>query len=333
MKFNTTPMTFPKFPRRLAATATVLAATAGLTACGAAGAGDDEEFPSSQIEVIVPWAAGGATDLTTRQLATLAEDTCGVRMMITNKTGAAGAVGHQAMADAEPDGYTVGAATVEVSILNHLGNTEITPEDLQGVLRFQSTPSVLAVSPDSPYQTFDDLVKGMKNGDEVRVATNGRGGIWDIAARGLAQEIGVEFKQYAPFNGSAEMIPAVLGGQVEALTPSGAEMQSQLNTGELRGLVSMSPERFEVFPDIPTTHEEGVDWDAANWFGIVVPEGTPEDRVQKLNDCFAEAARSDTFQSFMKKQGYGSEIVESEEFEQFMDDEFTRFGELVDRIY
>lgn len=317
----------------------VIVLTTGLTACGGNAEGDNaanaggDDFPSSQIEMIVPWAAGGGTDLTTRQLAAQAEDTCGTRIIISNQTGAAGATGHQAIADAEPDGYTIGTATVEVSMLNHLGNADVTPEDLQGITKFQSTPSVLAVPADSPYETFDDLVQGMESGDEVRVATNGRGGIWDLAARGLGDETGVDFTEYVPFNGAAEMIPAVLGGQVEALTPSGAEMRSQIEAGELRGLVTMSEERFEVLPDIPTTEEEGVDWKAANWFGVVAPTGTPQERVEKLSECFSEAANTEEFQSFMQEQGYGSEVVEGAEFEQFMDDEFTRFGDLVANLY
>lgn len=315
----------------LAAVAGVVALTGSLTACGGDAGGD--EFPSSQIEMIVPWAAGGGTDLTTRQLAAQAEDTCGARIIISNQPGAAGGTGHQAIANADPDGYTLGTATVEVSILNHLGNADVTPEDLQGITQFQSTPSVLAVSADSPYQTFEDIVQAAENGEQIRVATNGRGGIWDLAARGLAQEIGADFTEYVPFDGAAGMIPAVLGNQVEALTPSGAEMLSQIEGGGLRGLVTMADERFEVLPDIPTLEEVGVDWTAANWFGVVAPAGTPEDRVQILNDCFAEAANSEEFQTFMESQGYGSEVKESEEFEQFMDDEFARYEQLVADLY
>lgn len=325
--------------RSIAAVGGVFVFATGLAACGSDTGGDsaatagNDDFPSSQIEMIVPWAAGGGTDLTTRQLAAQAEDTCGTRIIISNQTGAAGATGHQAIADAEPDGYTIGTATVEVSILNHLGNADVTPEDLQGITKFQATPSILAVPADSPYETFDDLVQGVQGGDEVRVATNGRGGIWDLAARGLGEEAGVEFTEYVPFNGAAEMIPAVLGDQVEALTPSGAEMRSQIEAGELRGLVTMSEERFEVLPDIPTTKEEGVDWEAANWFGVVAPEGTPQDRVEKLSQCFSEAANTEEFQSFMQEQGYGSEVVEGDEFEQFMDDEFARYEDMVASLY
>lgn len=341
---NSTPRSNRSLRINITAVGGVIALSTVLAACGSnggsdtggngSGAADDgDDFPSSQIQMIVPWAAGGGTDLTTRQLAVQAEETCGTRIIISNQTGAAGATGHQAIADAEPDGYTIGTATVEVSILNHLGNAEVTPEDLRGIVKFQATPSVLAVSSDSDYETYEDLMEGIKNGDQIRVATNGRGGIWDLAARGLADAAGIELTEYVPFNGAAEMIPAVLGGQVEALTPSGAEMRSQIEAGELRGLVTMAEERFEVLPDIPTTEEVGIDWKAANWFGVVAPEGTPEDRVQKLSECFAEAAQTEDFQEFMKAQGYGSEVVPGEEFEKFMDEEFEQYAEMVANLY
>lgn len=321
--------------RRTGAVGAVTTLSLALAACGGDGGGDGggDDFPSSQIELIVPWAAGGGTDATSRQLAAAAEETCGTRIIISNQPGAAGATGHQAIADAEPDGYTIGTATVEVSILNHLGVAEVSPEDLQGILQFSANPSVLAVNADSPYETFDDIAQALQNGEQVRVATNGRGGIWDLAARGLGQELGTPFTEYVPFNGGAEMIPAVLGGQVESLTPSAGELLAQIESGELRGLATMADERFPALPDIPTLQEQGVDWTASNWFGIVAPEGTPDERVQALSECFAEAAQTEEFQTFMEGQGYGTVSRDADEFEQFMDEEFARYEQLVSELY
>ncbi|GAB3264139.1 tripartite tricarboxylate transporter substrate binding protein [Arthrobacter pigmenti] len=311
----------------------VVALSLGLTACGGNAGGGEDDFPSSQIEMIVPWAAGGGTDTTTRQLAAIAEETCGVGIIVSNQPGAAGATGHRAIAEAEPDGYTIGTATVEISILPHLGAADVSPKDLQGILKFQASPSMLAVAADSPYQTLDDITKALESGKKVRVATNGRGGIWDIAARGLGQEIGTPFTEYVPFNGGAEMIPAVLGGQVEALTPSAPEMRQQIEAGKLRGLAVMAEERYEPLPDVPTLKEQNVDWTASNWFGVAAPNGTPEDRIQKLSECFGEAAKSQEFKSFMDKQGFGLDLQDAAAFEQFMDEEFARYEQLVADLY
>ncbi|MFC7404196.1 Bug family tripartite tricarboxylate transporter substrate binding protein [Georgenia alba] len=305
-----------------------------LTAVAACGvSASEEEFPSEQIEIIVPWDAGGGTDLGTRQLAAAAEETCGVGMVVSNQTGGAGATGHQAMADAEPDGYTVGTATIEVTILEHLGSADVTPEDLQGVLQFQSATSVVAVPADSPYQTFADLLEAARSGEELRVATNGTGGIWDIAAAQLAEAAGFEWAERVPMDGGPGMVQATLSGDTQVLTPSGAEILAQVESGELRVLAVMGDERMDVYPDAPTLAEEGIDLEAANWFGIVAPDGVPQDRVQALSDCFHEAAQTPEFEEFMDNQGFRIVLQQADDFEAFMDEQYERHGDLTEEIY
>jgi tripartite-type tricarboxylate transporter receptor subunit TctC len=294
---------------------------------------EDEDFPTQRIEIIVPWSAGGGTDQTARQLADQAEATCGTDIIVVNREGAGGAIGHQAMADAEADGYTVGAATIEVTILNHLDAADVTPDDLHGVMRYSANPAVLSVPADSPYESLDDLIEAMEAGEQVRIATIGTGGIWDIAAGGFGQAVGVEFTERVPYDGGADMIAAALGGHVEALAPSGAESIDQIEAGDLRPLVTMAEERLDVLPDTPTTVELGIDWTAANWFGLVVPAGTPDERIQVLSDCFTEAFESEAFAEFMEAQGFGMEYLPASEFEHFMDDEFERYGALMEEIY
>ncbi|QVQ50054.1 tripartite tricarboxylate transporter substrate binding protein [Spiractinospora alimapuensis] len=309
-----------------------LVLTLALTSCGL-DAADDEEFPSRQIEVIVPWAAGGGTDQTVRQLATAAEEPCGVDIIVSNQEGGGSAIGHQAVADAEPDGYTLGAATIEVSILNHLGGAEVTPDDLQGVMKFSANPAVLSVANDSEFQSVGDLVDAMESDDTVRIATNGTGGIWDIAAGGLEVEAGAEFTERVPFDGGADMIAAVMGGQVEAIAPSGAESVDHMDAGELRPLATMAEDRLERLPDTPTLVEEGVDWTAANWFGLVVPNDVDAERVAALNECFAEAFEAEEFVDFMDTQGFVRDYLDAEQFEAFMDEEFEQYADLIDTLY
>lgn len=324
--------------RRMGAVGIVAALSLGLSACVGDDGGTDtdageSDFPTSTIQMIVPWSAGGGTDLMTRKLAALAEKTCGARIIVNNETGAAGATGHQAMADAKPDGYTIGTTTTEIAILKHLGAAEFTPEDVQGIIQFSANPALIAVSPDSPYDTFEELQAGLEAGDQVRIGTNGRGGTWDMAARGLGLELGTPFTEYVPFNGASEMIPAVLGGHVEAMSPSAGEQLQQIESGGLRGLAIMSDERFPALPDVPTLKELGVDWTLSSWIGVVAPAGTPEDRVEILGDCFGEAADSEDFQNYMTEQGNGSMSRDSAEFEQFMDDEYLRFETLIADLY
>lgn len=300
---------------------------------GSADPAAEDDFPSEQIEMIIPWAAGGGTDVMSRQLATLAEDTCGTRFVVSNQTGAAGATGHQAIADADPDGYTIGTLTTEAAILSHLGTGDFTPEDFTGLTQLAANPALLAVDAGSPYESFDDLAQALEAGEVVRAATNGRGGTWDMAARGLGQELGAHFTEYVPFNGAAEMIPAVLGGQVEALSPSAGEVLQQIQGGDLRGLAIMADERLADLPEVPTLSELGVDWTMGSWIGVAAPAGTPENRVAILDECLNEAVESEEFQSFMTEAGYPTESRDAAEFETFMDEEYTRFEEVIDAIY
>jgi tripartite-type tricarboxylate transporter receptor subunit TctC len=307
----------------------VLALT--LAGCGGAATGDGEDFPSEQIELIVPFPAGGGTDQTARQLASAAEQTCETSVIVSNREGSTGAVGHQAGADAQPDGYTAVIATAEVAMINHLGLAQITPEDIRGVMQYNFDPAALSVRADSPYETIDDFISAAENGENLTIGTSGTGGIWHISFAGMAEEAGVEFTN-VPFDGGAPAIQAVLGGQVDATSASGAEVAPQVESGELRPLVVMGEERIDILPDTPTLGEEGMDWTSGTWRGLAVPNDTPDDVVQTLNECFEEAAESEEFQQFMENNGFGMDIKPADEFEQFMDDEYERFGEVIESL-
>jgi tripartite-type tricarboxylate transporter receptor subunit TctC len=307
----------------------VLALT--LAACGDATTGDGEDFPSEQIELIVPFEAGGGTDQTARQLASAAEQTCETDVIVSNQEGSAGAEGHQAGANAQPDGYTVVVATAEIAMIEHLGLAEITPEDITGVMQYNFDPAALSVSEDSPYETIDDFISAAEAGENLSIGTSGTGGIWHVSFAGMAEEAGVEFTN-VPFDGAAPAIQAVLGGQVDATSASGAEVAPQVESGELRPLAVMGEERIDILPDTPTLQEEGIDWTSGTWRGLGVPTETPDEVVQTLNDCFEEAAQSEEFQEFMENNGFGMEITSADEFDQFMDDEYERFGEIIESV-
>ena len=316
-------------------------ASLSLVACSGNGApngseggnGQADDFPTKPIQVVVPWAAGGGTDLITRQLMTMSEKTCGTRFVVNNLTGAASASGHQAIVDAEPDGYTIGTSTTELAILSHLGTATFTPEDVTGIVQIAANPAVITVAADSPYETFAELRDALKAGDTVRAATNGRGGTWDLALRGLGLELDTPFTEYAPFNGAAEMIPAVLGGQVEVMAPSAGEVRQQIEAGAMRGLAIMSEERFDALPDVPTLKELGVDWEMGSWIGVTAPEGTPENRVDFLRECIGEVAESDEYREFLVNTGIGLADRDGAEFTDFTRSEATRFGTLISEIY
>lgn len=306
----------------------------GLAACGGGGGqggGGGDDFPSEQIELIVPWAAGGGTDQTARQLAAAAEETCGTGTIVSNQTGSTGAVGHQAAANAEPNGYTVGIATAEVAMVNHLGVADITPDDLKGVMQYNFDPAAITVGADSEYETIDDFIAAGKSGETVRIGTSGTGGIWHVSAAGMAEEVGADYT-YVPFDGAAPAIQAVLGGQIEATAASGAEVAPQVESGGLRALAVMGEEQVDVLPDTPTLQEQGIDYTSGTWRGLAVPNDTPDERVEILNECFKEAYDSSEFQDFMEQNGFGTIYKPAGEFEEFMNEEYERFGNVIESL-
>lgn len=303
-----------------------------LTACGGSGSGD-EEFPSEQIEIIVPWDPGGGTDQTARQLASAAEETCGTNIIVSNQTGSTGAVGFEAAANAQPDGYTIGLATVEISMINHLGVAEVTPEDVRGVMQYNLDPAAISVGADTEYETIEDLISAADSGENIRVGTSGTGSIWHVAFAGMAQEAGVPGSMTnVPFDGAAPAIQAVLGGQIEATSASGAEVLAQVESGDLRPLAVMGEERLDILPDTPTLQEQDIDWTIGAWRGLVVPNDTPDDAVEKLDQCFTAASKSEQFRQFMEENGFGMQRKSAPEFERFMDQEYDRFAGIIESL-
>ncbi|MDD7464936.1 MAG: tripartite tricarboxylate transporter substrate binding protein [Actinomycetaceae bacterium] len=312
----------------------VMCAVLSLSACGSSGtsAGSHATIPD-KVEVVVPWAAGGGSDNATRQLLLASEKECKTSFVVSNKTGAAGATGLEAGARAKNNGKTLTDVTAEISLLPHLGNTNISYKDFTPVMRFASISPAFVVKADSPYQTIDDLADAMKAGKSVRAGTTGRGGIWDIAAGGFEEMLGAKFTERVPYDGGASIIAAVLGGHLEVAVLAAPEALAQVKSGDLRVLAIADDQRIDVFPDVPTLKESGYEWSAQTWFGIAGPAGMSDDLVKQYGDCLKKGWDSDTYQKFLKDQGYNATYMDAADFSQFLEEKYTEFGELIPRIY
>lgn len=305
-------------------------ATAGIA--GLAGCGDlssDDEFPDQDIEMIVPWASGGGTDRTARQLADLVEDELDTSVFVTNQTGGSGSTGFNAIANSEPDGYTVGVTTVEIATINHLDIADVTPDALDPVIQYNFDPASLTVHEDAPYGTIEEFVDYAEdNPGEINVSNSGIGAIWHLAGAGFELEAGIDL-EHIGYDGGNPATTAVVNREVEATTASGAEVASQVLDGPLEALAVFGDDRLDLFPDTPTLQEAGYDFTMGAWRGLTVPEGTDEERVEVLADAFTAVYESDEFQDFMENNGFGLVYRDTEEFGAFMDDEFDRFGTII----
>lgn len=318
-------------PLRAVGAAVAAVGVLATTACG--GGGGEEAFPSDTIEMIIPYSAGGSTDVSVRQMASAAEETCGTDVIASNQTGSAGAVGFTATANAEPDGYTVGATATEVAYLQDLGFTDIGPDDLKGVMRYALNPHVYFVPADSPYQTMEELLEAAENGETISTASSGTGSVYHLAAAGLGLAAGVpdQFRNL-PFDGGSAAVQATIGGQADMTAVVLNEAVSQVDAGRLRPLAVAADERLEDLPDTPTLQELGIDWNSSSHLGLAVPAETPDERVQALDECLHEAIESEEFQQAMEEQNLNLSYLPPEEFEAYLAEMSEQYGEVIREV-
>lgn len=309
------------------------AVSLSMAACSSSDTGDGSGSIPKQVTIIVPWAAGGGSDQATRQLAIAAESTCGTKFVIQNKTGAAGATGHEAGAAAKADGATLTDITAELTILPYLGNTTASSADFEPIVRFASISPAFVVPADSKYQTIDDLMADMEAGATVRVGTTGPGGIWDIAAGGFEQETGAKFSEHVPFDGGASIIQAVLGGHLEVGVLAAPEVVAQYQSGDLRVLAIADDQRAEILPDVPTLKEQGIEWATRTWFGFAAPAGTDAQVVSSYEKCFQEAWDTAEYQEFIKNKGFNAAFLDAAGFKEFLAEQDSTNEQLVNELY
>ncbi|UPV76618.1 tripartite tricarboxylate transporter substrate binding protein (plasmid) [Halorussus limi] len=305
-------------------------ATVGATGVTGA-AGQQSEFPSGEIRLIVPWAAGGGTDRTARKLASLAENQTDASYFVTNITGGSGSAGFRRAANAKPDGTTVGVLTVEVCTISHLNISNIRPDDFAPVMQYNFDPASLTVHQDAPYDTVEGFVKHVKNqSGQLAFSNSGIGAIWHLSAAMFAQEAGISNKvKHVGYDGGAPAAKAVASGEVDATTTSAAEVAPLVKDGPLKILGVMGENRVNIFPETKTLQEQGFNVKSGAWRGLGVPVKTPENRVNALNEAFKSVYDSKEFKTFMKNNGFGMVYRSSDEYDQFMQSEYKRFGDLI----
>ncbi|GAA2033589.1 tripartite tricarboxylate transporter substrate binding protein [Yaniella flava] len=314
---------------RLGLAGSAIFALAALTACGDNGNAD--EFPSDTVELIIPYAAGGSTDVSLRLMADIAEETCGTTFIASNQTGSAGAVGFSATSNAEPDGYTVGATATELSILHQMGVADIAPEDLKGVMRYALNPHVMFVPADSPYDSIDDVIDAAENGETINAATPGTGSAAHLSLEGLALEADIPGAfTNVPFDGDATALQAVMGGNADLIMMTMGTALPQVEAGAIKAIAVAGEERFDELPDTPTLIESGVDWETGAHLGLAVPPETPDETVDVLHECLHEAIQDDRYVEGMADQNLAIDHLPPAEFEQYLQDLEEQFGAIIE---
>lgn len=290
------------------------------------------DYPAGPVELIVPWAAGGGTDSVARFIGSQLADRLGSQVNVVNRTGGSGAVGHTAIAGAQPDGQTLGMATVEAAMMHWQGLTEFTVEDLTAVAQVNIDPAGVTVRADAPWNSIEDLLADAKaRPGELTGSGTGVGGIWDLARAGMLQAAGLppDAIRWVPSEGAAPALQELAAGGVDVSFASLAENRSLIEEGRVKALAIMGEERHPNFPDVPTLTEQGVDYSVGAWRGIAGPTGLPEDVVAELGCHLEEIVDSGGYEEFMGKTGFGILYRGPEDFARFMREDDAAKGELM----
>lgn len=289
-------------------------------------------YPAKPIELVVPMAAGGGTDLMSRALADTLKDHLPQPIGVVNKTGGGGSIGFAEIINARPDGYRIGMGTVELATLPPLGIASFKTTDLKYIAQLNNRPSAVTVRADAPWNNIKEFLEYAKeNPGAIRIGNSGTGAIWHLAAALLEQKTGVKFS-HIPYDGAAPAVTALLGGHIEAVTVSSAEVWTHLQNGTLKILAVMADERGKGFKDVPTFKENGIDIQISAWMGVVVPKKTPQTVIDILSDAIAKAVQEPSFVKVVTNLNMEVNYLDDKAFDTYASEQAVFFDTLVGEL-
>jgi len=306
----------------------LVAATAVLPVLAMANA--EAAWPERPVTLIVPWSAGGGTDATGRIVASMLEEQLGQPVNVVNRTGGGGVVGHTAIAQAEPDGYTLGVITTELSMFHWVGTSELTYEDYTLFGLYNTDPTAVHVRADFEADSLEELIAMIEASPGTHKASGAnQGGAAHLGLAGMLEAAGLspDAAPWIPAEGAAPSLQLLVSGAVDIVSTTMPEVRSLVESGEVQTLAVMADERDAAFPDIPTVEEAiGVSWTTGAWRGIGGPKGMPEEVSEVLVPALEEIVASDEFKEFMASRGFGVTWAGPDDFAEFLETADQNFG-------
>ncbi|MDX2103805.1 MAG: tripartite tricarboxylate transporter substrate binding protein [Alphaproteobacteria bacterium] len=304
------------------AASTVVAAPAVVSAQAA--------WPNRPVQVIVPWGAGGGTDYHARTMATLLEREFRNPFTVVQRTGGSGVVGHSAIAEAAPDGYTIGTVTVEIGMMHWAGLTKLTVADYAPISLLNLIPAGVQVAANSPWRTLKDMVDAVRaNPGRHKSSGTGQGGIWHLAIAGLlnSMQIRPDAAPWVPSEGAASGLQDLVAGGVDIVPCAIAEASTLLRAGRVRSLAVMTASRVPAFPDVPTVKEAvGSDWTCESFLSLMAPKGTPADVVARLDAAVKKIMEGPEWKQAMDARGFGVNYMGAGQLQAFATRSNEAFG-------
>jgi len=305
---------------------------AALGALLAAPALAQDKWPSKPITYVVPFPAGGTTDILARLIAQKLGPVLGTTIVVDNKGGAGGSVGSEMASRAAPDGYTILGGTISshainVSLYPRIGYDPI--KSFEPITLIGTNPTVLVVNQSSPYKTLQDVIAAGKAKKPLTGASAGSGTSQHLSLELLKARAGIDIT-HIPYKGSAPAIQDVMAGQVDMMFDTTVVAGPHIESGKLRALAVSSAKRVPSMPNVPTVAESGVPgYEVVSWQAIYAPAGTPKPIVDRLHAEIARILATPEMQERLGKLGMQGADMTPEQLGSFQKAEVAKWAAVI----
>jgi tripartite-type tricarboxylate transporter receptor subunit TctC len=302
----------------------------GLASTGASAA---DGYPARPIKLIVPFPAGGSTDILARVMSAQMTNGLGQSMVVDNRPGASTIIGVEAAKNAPPDGYTLllAVATSLSTNPHFMKQANYKPSDFEPIGFISKTPVIMLINPSVPAKSVAELVTYMKaNPGKLQLGTTGTGAFSHLCALMFAAAAGVQLDD-VPYRGESPAITALLSNEVQIYFASLPAALPNMQAEKVRALAVTSEQRSPAAPDVPSFVESGLPDVVANaWFGIVAPKGTPQPVIQKLHTEMVKASSSNETKDRLRSDGAVPDTMTVDQFRTYMDGEYKRWARIIE---
>jgi tripartite-type tricarboxylate transporter receptor subunit TctC len=281
-------------------------------------------YPDRPVKMIIPWAAGGDTDVVKRIFANHLQKHLGQPVVVTNVTGASGTVGAREAKGAPPDGYTIYSVHDYLHGTYYTGITDVNHWDFEPVCRIVFTPNLVGANAKAKWNSMGDLISdAKKRPDQITFGVT-LGSTTHFFAAFIAKETGAQWR-YVSYEGTAPRMTALLGGHLDLGRVDLTQMD-KVNAGQLKLLGIATDERHPLVTNVPTLKEQGINVVYGENRGVLAPKGTPETALTKLEDACSKVAKETSFMEEMRKQGTDVTFLGRKAYAEFLknDDVLTK---------
>jgi tripartite-type tricarboxylate transporter receptor subunit TctC len=304
-----------------------------LLLCAAGSPSSAGEYPEHAIKMIVPFAAGGGTDVLARIIAQSLNSKWGQPVVVENQPGASGAIGSRAVMSAAPDGYTLLMASTGALMAVSSGAEGNGSFDVNQVLTpiaiGAAPPYLLVANPSLPVKTTADLIRyGKEKPDGLTFGSSGVGAASHLSGLLFASQTGIKML-HVPYKGTGPAVTDLIGGRIDVMFAPGPVVQQFVQSGQLKALGVTDTQRSKFYPDVPTVADAVPGYESVGWFGLLAPPKTPPEIVKKINDVIVAAMETREFREHLATLGAEPRPQTPEEFGRYINADVAKWSKLV----